>query len=138
MTKIAAQIYSWDFDPQRKGIPGFVWSAFFLRNNCAVGATIGSGFCEKNFTFYRSCIIIYGNGDALLGKCGALRKYSEFIGLVRKARAEGKDEPLTWAVKEAIGRGILRIPWVFVFIFGSAISKPIKYSIFLLFAAKTL
>ena len=107
MTKIAAQIYSWDFDPQRKGIPGFVWSAFSLRNNCAVGATIGSGFCEKNFTFYRSCIIIYGNGDALLGKCGALRQYSEFIGLVRKARAEGKDEPLTWAVKEAIGRGLL-------------------------------
>ena len=48
-----------------------------------------------------------GKGDALLGKCGALRQYSQFIGLVRKARTEGKDEPLTWAVKEAIGRGIL-------------------------------
>lgn len=48
-----------------------------------------------------------GKGNALLAKCGALRQYSEFIELVRKARGEGKDEPLTWAVKEAIGRGIL-------------------------------
>ena len=48
-----------------------------------------------------------GKGDALLGKCGALRQYSQFIDLVRKARVEGKEEPLTWAVKEAIGRGIL-------------------------------
>ena len=63
MTKIAAQIHSWDFEPQRNGIPGIVWSAFSLRNNCAVGATIGSGFCEKNFTFSRSCIIIYYKGD---------------------------------------------------------------------------
>ena len=48
-----------------------------------------------------------GKGDALLEKCGALRQYSQFIDLVRKARVEGKEEPLTWAVKEAIGRGIL-------------------------------
>ena len=48
-----------------------------------------------------------GKGDVLLGKCGALRQYSQFIDLVRKARVEGKEEPLTWAVKEAIGRGIL-------------------------------
>ncbi len=48
-----------------------------------------------------------GKGDALLGKCKPLRQYSEFIELVRKARSDGKEEPMKWAVKEAIGQGIL-------------------------------
>ncbi len=48
-----------------------------------------------------------GKGDALLEKCGTLRQYSEFIEIVRKARVEGKEEPLTWAVKEAIDRKVL-------------------------------
>lgn len=48
-----------------------------------------------------------GKGDALLEKCRALRQYSEFIEIVRKAHAQGKEEPMTWAVKEAIDRKIL-------------------------------
>lgn len=48
-----------------------------------------------------------GKGDALLEKCQPLRQYSEFIEIVRKARDDGKEEPLTWALKEAIERKIL-------------------------------
>ena len=48
-----------------------------------------------------------GKGDELLEKCGALRQYSEFIDLVRLAHKDGKEEPLTWAVKESIKKGIL-------------------------------
>ena len=48
-----------------------------------------------------------GKGDGLLEKCGALRQYSEFIDLVRLAHKDGKEEPLSWAVKESIKKGIL-------------------------------
>ena len=48
-----------------------------------------------------------GKGDGLLEKCGALRQYSEFIDLVRLAHKDGKEEPLSWAVRESIKKGIL-------------------------------
>ena len=43
----------------------------------------------------------------LLEKCDALMQYARFIGLVRKAVSGETEEPLTWAVKEAIRQGIL-------------------------------
>ena len=48
-----------------------------------------------------------GKGDGLLEKCGPLRQYSEFIDLVRLAHKDGKEEPLSWAVRESIKKGIL-------------------------------
>ena len=48
-----------------------------------------------------------GKGDALLEKCEVLRHYSALIALVREAEGKGLEEPLTWAVKEGIQRGIL-------------------------------
>ena len=48
-----------------------------------------------------------GKGDSLLGKCEALRQYSRLVELVREARKEGLEEPLTWAVQEAIKHGVL-------------------------------
>lgn len=46
-------------------------------------------------------------GKDLLEKCDALMQYARFIGLVRKAVSGETEEPLTWAVKEAIRQGIL-------------------------------
>ena len=48
-----------------------------------------------------------GRGDDLLGKCGVLGHYSALIALVREAEKAVQEEPLTWAVKEGIRRGIL-------------------------------
>ena len=48
-----------------------------------------------------------GKGDALLGRCPVLRQYSQFSSLVREAVREKRNEPLTWAVKEAMRQGIL-------------------------------
>ena len=48
-----------------------------------------------------------GKGDALLEKCGALRQYSQFIALLREAHRTGKMDPLSWAVREAVRKGIL-------------------------------
>ena len=48
-----------------------------------------------------------GKGDALLGKCEVLDHYSVLIALAREAEEKGQEEPLTWAVKEGIRRGIL-------------------------------
>ena len=48
-----------------------------------------------------------GKGDALLEKCSTLKQYSEFIQIVRKARVDGKEAPLTWAVKEAVKQKLL-------------------------------
>ena len=48
-----------------------------------------------------------GRGDALLEKCEVLGHYSALIALVREAEEKGQEEPLTWAVKEGIRRGIL-------------------------------
>ena len=48
-----------------------------------------------------------GKGDRLLERCEELRQYSRLMELVRKACREKKEEPLTWAVQEAIRQGIL-------------------------------
>ena len=48
-----------------------------------------------------------GKGDALLGRCEVQRDYSALIALMRKAGEGGQKDPLTWAVKEGIRRGIL-------------------------------
>ena len=48
-----------------------------------------------------------GKGDALLEKCEVLGHYSVLIALVREAEGKGLEEPLTWAVKEGVRRGIL-------------------------------
>ncbi len=48
-----------------------------------------------------------GKGDALLEKCVALRQYSQFIALLREAHRAGKTNPLSWAVREAVRKGIL-------------------------------
>ncbi len=48
-----------------------------------------------------------GKGDALLEKCVALRQYSQFIALLREAHRTGKMDPLSWAVREAVRKGIL-------------------------------
>ncbi|MBP5175885.1 MAG: hypothetical protein ILP07_08245 [Treponema sp.] len=45
--------------------------------------------------------------NALLEKCVALRQYSQFVALLREAHRTGKRNPLSWAVREAVRKGIL-------------------------------